>query len=179
MELTTDNRNIIDFYKHWSTEAIKGDLDTKRHNFSVVVSNEINDFNLGGIIRSSNAFLSREVIIVGRRQYDRRGTVGAHNYENLRHVRRTDDFVVEPGSTVIGFDNIPGAVPVESFSWPNGHVYLVFGQETVGIMEPLLSRCDKMCYIIQYGSVRSLNVSVAAGIAMYALCSSRIKAGGT
>lgn len=168
-----DTRNVIDFYKHWSIEAIKGDLDVKRHNFSVVISNDFHDMNIGTVIRNANAFLAREVIIVGRKKYDRRGTVGTHLYENLRHVRCVDDLQIDPGSVVIGIDNIEGAEPIEKFTWTERHIYLVFGQETVGIQEPLLSRCDHVCYITQYGSVRSLNVGVASGIAMYALCSHR------
>lgn len=167
-----EGRNIIDYYAAWSVDAIKGDLDTKRHNFSVVAANDINDFNLACVIRNSNAFLAKEVIIVGRRSWDRRGSVGTHIYENLKHVRNTDELVIETGSVVIGIDNVPGAQPIETFSWPDQHIYLVFGQETVGIKEPLLALCDHMLYIKQYGSVRSLNVGVASGIAMFALCQS-------
>jgi tRNA G18 (ribose-2'-O)-methylase SpoU len=166
-------RNVIDFYQAWSTEAIKGDLDAKRHNFSVVVANDIHDMNLGTVIRNANAFLAKEVIIVGRKSYDRRGTVGTHHYENLKHVREVEELVIDTNSCVIGIDNVDGAEPIENFSWPDQHVYLVFGQETVGIKEPLLTICDKICYITQYGSVRSLNVGVASGIAMYALCANR------
>jgi tRNA G18 (ribose-2'-O)-methylase SpoU len=173
-----DKRNLIDFYKFWTVDAIKGDLDAKRHNFSVVVANEINDFNLACVVRNSNAFLAKEVIIVGRKQWDRRGAVGTHIYENLKHVRSVDDLVIESGSVVIGVDNVDRAEPIETFSWSNKHIYLVFGQETVGIKEPLLSLCERMCYIRQYGSVRSLNVGVASGIAMYALCVN-LKGGGT
>lgn len=169
----TDTRNVIDYYKHWVIEAIKGDLETKRHNFSVVISNDFHDMNIGTVIRNANAFLAREVIIVGRKKYDRRGTVGTHLYENLQHVRTADELEVEPGSVVIGVDNVEGAEPIEKFSWTERHAYLVFGQETVGIQEPLRKHCQHMCYITQYGSVRSLNVGVASGIAMYALCSHR------
>jgi len=47
----------------------------------------------------------------------------------------------------------------------------VLGQEQVGIPDELVALCDDMIYIPQYGSVRSLNVGVASGIAMYDLCS--------
>ena len=44
--MQTDNRNITDFFKYWTDDAIKTNLDTKRHNFSVLVQNVIKDFNL-------------------------------------------------------------------------------------------------------------------------------------
>lgn len=165
-----DTRNVIDYYKYWTTDAIKADLDEKRHDFSVVVSNEFNDFNLGTVIRNANAFLASEVIVFGKKKFDRRGTVGTHLYENLRHVKFVEELCLPHGSVVVGVDNVEGAEPIEEFSWPKGHVVLAFGQESIGLQEPLLSLCDRMVYIRQYGSVRSLNVGVASGIAMYTYC---------
>jgi tRNA G18 (ribose-2'-O)-methylase SpoU len=163
-------RNVLDIYKNWSLEAIKGDLDTKRHNFSVVITNDFHDMNIGTVIRNANAFLAKEVIIVGKKKYDRRGTVGTHLYENLKHVRTVEELDFLEGSKVIGVDNVENALSIENYSWPNDHFYLVFGQEQVGIRDSLRSLCHQMVYINQYGSVRSLNVGVASGIAMYAIC---------
>jgi len=167
----TETRNIIDYYHYWTTEAIKADLDQKRNNFSILVSNQFNDFNLGTVIRCSNAFLAKEVIIYGRKSYDRRGTVGTHLYENLRHVRWIDELVIPENSLIVGIDNLPGAVPLETFDWPaDRHVVMTLGQEQLGLPEEVASICEHLVYIKQYGSVRSLNVGVAAGIAMYDYC---------
>ena len=168
----TDNRNVTNYYKYWETDAIKADLDTKRHNFSVLCVNIQGDFNLGSVIRNSNAFLAKEVIIYGKRQFDRRSTVGTHLYSNLRHVKLTDDLdSVIKDSVLIGMDNVSSAIPIESFNWPTDqHVIMAFGEENSGLPPELLDRCDKICYITQYGSVRSLNVGCASGIAMYDYC---------
>ena len=83
-----DNRNIIDYYKYWKTDAIKADLDSKRNNFSILISNDFHDFNIGSVIRNANAFLASQVIIVGKKQFDRRGTVGTHTYENMKYVQK-------------------------------------------------------------------------------------------
>jgi tRNA G18 (ribose-2'-O)-methylase SpoU len=164
-----ESRNIIDHYHYWKTDAIKADLDQKRHNFSVLISNKLNDFNLGTVIRNSNAFLGKEIIIYGRRNWDKRGSVGTHNYENLSYVREIDDLKFGE-STVIGIDNVSNAVPIDDFIWPTNHVIMVFGQEQVGITEELAKLCEKFVYIRQFGSVRSLNVGTASGIAMYDYC---------
>lgn len=174
-----DTRNVIDFYKNWELDAIRGDLDEKRHDFSILISNEFNDFNIGTVIRNSNAFLSKEVIIYGRRKWDRRGAVGTHLYENLKHVRQIEDLSFAPGTTLVGIDNIPGAVPLETFVWPSGPVVMVFGQEGIGLTEDLLGLCNHLVYIKQYGSVRSLNVGCASAIAMYDYCQKHVTVGGT
>lgn len=163
-----DSRNIINHYKYWETEAIKADLDSKRHNFSVLISNKFHDFNIGSVIRNANAFLAAEVIIYGRRKYDKRGTVGTHNYTNFKFVKEEDDLQqIISGKFVVGIDNVEQAKPIESYEWPDEHILLCFGQEDVGLPDEILSKCQDIVYITQYGSVRSLNVGVASGIAMY------------
>lgn len=170
-----ETRNVIDYYHYWKTEAIKADLDSKRHNFGALVSNVLNDFNIGSVIRNANAFLAREVIIYGRGAWDRRGSVGTHLYSNLRHVKVTDDLAAAiSGYRVVGFDNVPGSKPVEDFAWDGDKPYLmIFGQEQTGVPEELLSVCHDVLYIKQYGSVRSLNVGCASAIAMYDYCRKR------
>lgn len=170
MLTSTDNRNVLDVYKYWTTEAIKADLDTKRHNFSVLISNKFNDFNIGSVIRNANAFLAKEIIIYGRRKFDPRGTVGTVHYENFRHVKVVEELVF-PDSVIVGMDNIPSAKPIETFEWPKDkHVIMAFGQEQSGLPEEIINICHHMVYIRQYGSVRSLNVGCASAITMFDYC---------
>ncbi len=165
-----DTRNVIDVFKYWTEEAIKADLRTKHHNFSVLVSNQFNDFNLGTVIRNANAFCAKEVIIYGRKQYDKRGTVGSHLYTDLKHVKFQEELDLSD-CLVVGVDNIDGSVPIESFEWPaDKHVVMIFGQESTGLTPDLIAMCHHIVYIKQYGSVRSLNVGCASAITMYDYC---------
>ena len=45
---------------------------------------------------------------------------------------------------------------------------LVFGQEGPGLSEPMRAECAAVLHIEQFGSTRSINAGVAAGIAMHA-----------
>lgn len=165
-----DTRNILNKYKYWETEAVKADLDTKRQNFSVLCTNIQGDFNIGSIIRNANAFLAKEVIIYGKKKWDRRGAVGTHNYTNFNHVREADDLpaLFSQYDRIIGVDNVDNAVPIESYKWDaNNNILICFGEENSGLTEEVVSLCDDVVYIQQYGSVRSLNVGCASGIVMY------------
>lgn len=178
-----ETRNIIDHYHYWDHEAIMADLDTKRNNFTVICANVENDFNISTVIRNSNAFLANEVWIYGRKQYDRRGTVGTHLYTKFRHVKTIDDISHQIADLkkrngenihVVCIDNIPNSHNITNFLWGNGtnaHVVMIFGQEQIGVPKELIEICDDVVYIPQYGSVRSLNVGTASGIAMYDYCS--------
>jgi len=181
-----ETRNIIDYYHYWNDDAIRADLDDKRFNYSVVCCNIGNDFNIATVIRNANAFLAKEVLIYGHKKYDRRGTVGTHHYTNFRHVRDIDSLSVfldmhssgygdKSGGRkvrVIGIDNVPEAKDVNAYTFdPNIHYIMVFGQEQIGIPSDVLSMCDDVLYIPQYGSVRSINVGCASSIIMNQYCS--------
>ena len=67
-------------------DAIVADLDTRRHPFAVAIENWQHDLNIGTVVRTANAFLAREVIIVGRRRWNRRGAMVTDRYQHIRYV---------------------------------------------------------------------------------------------
>lgn len=156
--------NVIDQYKYWETDAIKADLDTKRHNFHALCVNIQGDFNIGSVIRNANAFLAKSVIIYGRKQYDRRGAVGTQNYTHFKHVVEVENV---PRYPIIAIDNVDGAVSINDFSWPSEEFIMAFGEEQSGLPQEILTIAQAVVYIPQYGSVRSLNVGCASAVAMY------------
>lgn len=178
--MNMETRNLIDHYKYWTDDAIRADLETKRHNFSVICCNIGNDFNIATIIRNANAFLAKEVVIYGNKKYDRRGTVGTHHYTNFRHVKSIDNlgsYIEEIVSQyegkikLLGIDNVCEAKDVNAFDFdPNVHYIMIFGQEQIGVPKDVLDMCDDLLYIPQYGSVRSINVGTASGIIMNNYC---------
>jgi tRNA G18 (ribose-2'-O)-methylase SpoU len=171
-----ETRNVLDHYAYWKHDAILADLDSRRHNFSVLCCNLYNDFNIASVIRNSNAFLSREVLLYGSKQYDRRGTVGTHHYTRFRHLPEYDEVrAYLSDKFVVGIDNVPDSQPIEQYEWPTDkHVVMVFGQEQVGVPVEILDLCDVTLYIKQYGSVRSLNVACASAVAMYDYCNKTV-----
>lgn len=161
-----DSRNIIDHYKYWKVDAIKAALDKNRHPFHVLCSNLGNDFNIASIIRNGNAFLTKQVYIYGRRSYDKRGAVGTYNYEHISFLKE-GELDKLPKIPIVAMDNVDRAVSIVDFQWPEGEFIMAFGQEQIGLPNEILDIAEHIVYIPQYGSVRSLNVATAAGIAMY------------
>jgi tRNA G18 (ribose-2'-O)-methylase SpoU len=178
--MNTETRNLIDHYHYWNTDAIVADLETKRFNYSVLCCNIGNDFNISTVVRNANAFLAKEVVIYGNKKYDRRGTVGTHHYTKFRHVKGIEDlgsYIEETISKyegkvkLLGIDNVPEAKDINTFDFdPSVHYIMIFGQEQIGIPANVLSICDDLLYIPQYGSVRSINVGTASGIIMNNYC---------
>ncbi|SDF35452.1 SpoU rRNA Methylase family protein [Blastococcus aurantiacus] len=165
-----DRRNVVDRYRYWTVPAIVADLDRRRHEFSVAIENFGHDLNIGTVVRTANAFLAAEVHIVGRRRWNRRGAMVTDRYQHLRHHADVGGLLaaaVEEQRQVVAVDNSPGAVPIETADLPR-RCLLLFGQEGPGLSEEARAGADLTVSIAQFGSTRSINVGVAAGIAMHA-----------
>jgi len=165
-----DRRNVVDRYRYWLHEAIVADLDVLRHPFHVAIENWQHDFNIGSVVRTANAFAAREVHIVGNKRWNRRGAMVTDRYQHVRHHPTVEEFVAwahGEGLAVIGIDNLPGSVPLETYALPATCV-LVFGQESVGLTDAVREAADATLAIAQYGSTRSINAGAAAAIAMHA-----------
>ncbi|WP_246222439.1 TrmH family RNA methyltransferase [Phytoactinopolyspora limicola] len=165
-----DRRNVVDRYRYWSREAIVEDLDRRRHSFHIAIENWQHDFNIGSVVRTANAFLAAEVHIVGRRRWNRRGAMVTDRYQHVRHhvdLAAMAEWARQRELPVIGVDNLPGAVPLETFDLPRACV-LLFGQEGPGLSDAAREHVDVCLSIAQFGSTRSINAGAAAAIAMHA-----------
>jgi tRNA G18 (ribose-2'-O)-methylase SpoU len=165
-----DRRNVVDRYRYWTVESIVADLAPRRHEFVVAIENWQHDLNIGTVVRTANAFAAAEVIIVGNRRWNRRGAMVTDRYQAIGHVPSAEALRAladERGLALVAIDNHPGSLPLESAQLPRRCV-LLFGQEGPGLTPSALEAADVAYSIAQYGSTRSINAGVAAGIAMHA-----------
>ena len=164
-----DRRNVVDRYRYWSREAVVADLDTRRHEFHVAVENWQHDFNIGSVVRTANAFQAREVHIVGRRRWNRRGAMVTDRYQHVRHHPDLESFAAwatTEALPVVGVDNLPGSQPLEQTRLPRACV-LLFGQEGPGLSEAARAQLTLVVSVAQFGSTRSINAGAAAAVAMH------------
>lgn len=69
---------------------------------------------------------------------------------------------------LVGLEQSGGSVMISDYT-PRDEFVLVLGEEVEGINHDLLSACEDIVEIPMQGAKESFNVSVAAGIALYAL----------
>ena len=161
--------NVVDEYKGLMLEHIKADLSTKRLPFTSVLINLTHDYNKSVAVRNHNAFAGKDVWFVGRKQWDKRGAVGTYHYEDIHYADCWDTFVLhKPDGPIICVENVGSSkqVSLGSFDIPENSIF-VYGEEKSGIPQEILDSADFIISIPMWGSVRSLNVSVASGIIMY------------
>lgn len=129
--------------------------------------------NLGAIVRTSLAAGALGVVIPERRAAGLSDTVERASAGALAHLRvarvknlvRAMEETKEAGYWLVGLDERAGKNYTEvDFKGPTG---VVLGREGEGLHELTRKRCDFLVSLPTMGPVRSLNVSVAAGIVLF------------
>jgi 23S rRNA (guanosine2251-2'-O)-methyltransferase len=154
--------------------ALKDLLGAKGTSSLLVLLDGIEDpHNLGAIIRTSLAAGANGVIIPERRAAGlsdtvERASAGALTHLPVARVKnlvRSMEEMKEAGYWLIGLDERAEKNYTEvDFK---GSVGIVLGGEGEGLHELTRKRCDFVVSIPTSGPVRSLNVSVAAGIVLF------------
>lgn len=164
-----DARNVQDTYRYWKADAIKEDIFQRAHELEVAIENVDRDFNMGTIVRTANAFAVRRLHIVGRKQWNKRGAMMTDVYLDVVYHASVEAFlddIKERGRSLVAIETGETSVSLSQTTLPENAV-LLFGSEASGISAGLQAAADHIVSIEQFGSTRSLNVGVAAGIALY------------
>lgn len=170
MENKTDTRNLQDEYKGMPNEAVFAALEEKRTGLEVAIENVEHDFNVGTIVRSANNFNVQRVHIIGRRKYNRRGAMCTDKYLEVVYWPDVESFYANQRARnreVVAIENHDERVKPLSKKVFVQETTLLFGSEGNGLTEEALKLADDVREIESFGSTRSVNVGVAAGIAMY------------
>ena len=163
-----DTRNLIDEYKGLSNEQVFAELAKSRTPLEIAIENVEHDFNIGSIVRTANSFNVAKVHIIGKKKYNRRGAMCTDKYLKILHHPTVEDFLKtqENRELVAIENNVKTAQPFHQKQF-NPKTTLIFGSENNGVTKELLAKAHDVRYIESFGSTRSVNVGVAAGIAMY------------
>ncbi len=152
----------------------------------VVLGNIRSVHNVGSIFRTADGAGFRRVVLCGitpspTDRFDRvrsdfaKVSLGAEenvSWERMDGVAGAVGSLRGDGFTVIAVEQSPKSfrhdeIPSELIA--GGRVALVLGEEVGGIPEETLALCDGVLELPMLGVKKSLNVSVAFGVAAYAL----------
>ncbi len=158
----------------------------KEKSIYLVLHNVRSAYNVGAIFRTADGAGIKHIYLTGYTPAPPDGTrlyttkpermiiktaLGANDFVPWSQHQNFSDVVAELKKdhvTIVALEQGEYSVDYRSYD-PVGDIALVLGNEPVGIDEEALGQCDVMIDIPMHGQKKSLNVSVAAGIAMYGL----------
>jgi tRNA G18 (ribose-2'-O)-methylase SpoU len=154
----------------------------------VIAHNIRSTHNVGAIFRTSEGFGVSKIILSGYTPYPRiaKDTRLPHIADKLTsqiHKTALDAETIVPfeyqeipdiaslrtaGYRIVGLEQDTRSIMLQDYHSPE-KIALILGEEVEGITDDLRSLCDDLIEIPMVGKKESFNVSVATGIALYAL----------
>ena len=152
-------------------------MDRLPHPIAVVAHDLRSAHNVGSIFRTSDAAGLQHVYLTGITPGpEHRGVaktaLGAQDAVPWTAEPDVDALLARlraEGYTVAALERTPDAIPPQAVPLDAFPLVLVLGNELDGVPERLLEAADIVVGLPQWGMKASLNVSVAFGIAAYAL----------
>lgn len=132
--------------------------------------------NVGSFFRTADAFGVKKIYLCGYtgvppRKEISKVALGAENtvpWEKRAQTWKVVEELQARGVQVVALEQTKKSVPINKWK-PRFPVAIVVGNEVNGVSSGVLRRVNKVVHIPMLGQKESLNVSVAAGIALYAL----------
>ena len=154
----------------------------------VIAHNIRSTHNIGSIFRTCEGFGVSKIIISGYSPYPKlptdtrlphlvekltnqihKSALGAEAMVPFEHSENIDfEVLKKSGYAIIGLEQDESSVMINKFVKPS-KIALVLGEEVYGLTDEIRKQCDSLVEIPMSGKKESFNVSVAAGIALYAL----------
>jgi len=132
-------------------------------------------YNVGSMFRTADGALVEKIFLCGYTGYPPRKEIdktalGAQETVHWRHFSDPVEAVAVlkgEGRHVFGLEIAENSRAYTSLQPEDFPLVLLVGNEVDGIGDALLAHCDGVLEIPQYGIKHSLNVSVAAGVALF------------
>ena len=181
-ELAHNHQGLVAFasaYQYSTVEAMLEEAAAKNEDpFLILLDGVTDPHNLGAIIRSAECVGAHGVIVPERRSVGLtpaavKASAGAVEHMKVARVvnlSRTIDELKARNIWTYALDM--DGVDYEKVNFKGG-VALVVGSEGEGVSRLVVEHCDQKVSLPMAGHIDSLNASVAAGIMMYRVLSSR------
>jgi len=152
-------------------------------NFYLILPDIRSCHNVGAMFRTADACKVTKLFLVGytpdppKPQIDK-VSLGAEKWVPWEHRARMKPLITslkKKKVLIVGLEKTAESDKIEDlrFKINDCDIALIVGNEVEGISSEILKMCDIVVHIPMYGRKESLNVSIAAGIAMYVINSKR------
>ncbi len=146
------------------------------HSIILLAYNIRSLWNVGSLFRSCDCFAVEKLILAGytatppRREISKTA-LGAEEWipwEKTEETLLAIEQLRREDWHIVALEQSEKSISLEHYTAPE-KVCLIVGHEVLGVSEDILSVCDDIVHIPMLGKKNSLNVAVAAGIALHTL----------
>ncbi|NND63552.1 MAG: RNA methyltransferase [Flavobacteriaceae bacterium] len=131
--------------------------------------------NIGSVFRTADAFLIEKIYLCGitatpPHKDIQKTALGATESVEWEYVENTVELVRKLKSedvSVMAVEHAENSIPLNDFEPQLMKYAFVFGNEVKGVQQAVVSECDGVIEIPQYGTKHSLNISVSAGVVVW------------
>jgi len=150
--------------------------DAKKTKVRIVLDNIRSLNNIGSVFRTADAFLIEKIYLCGitakpPHKEIHKTALGATDSVDWVYASDTLALLQElkkEGCITIAVEQAESAVLLQDFAPLPEHSYvLVFGNEVKGVDQRVVSACDVVLEIPQFGTKHSLNISVSVGVVVW------------
>ena len=164
-----------------SHEQICVELNARRLPVSVAIFGSLNEFNIGGMIRSAHNFTVKEIHLVEVEWFYKKGALSTYKYEKnqIRRWPTLAEFLVgTENRNLVALEKRDGLPSKDlcSYVWPENPI-LFFGSEKTGVPDVILEAAKDVVSIPMMGLNNDHNVTSACSIVLYDFYSKYIKIG--
>lgn len=147
-----------------------------KHKMVLVVDNVRSMHNVGSFFRTADSFLLEAIYLCGFTPVPphrdiQKTALGATETVTWHHAANTVEVVQQlrqNGYTLVALEQVKDSTLLNQLNLPAAQpIALIVGNEVDGVQQAVLELCQVVAEIPQFGSKHSLNVSVAAGIAIW------------
>ena len=148
-----------------------------------VLENIRSAYNIGSVFRTADAFLLEGIYICGYSAFPphkeiKKTALGAEetvHWKHFKNIKEAIDELKMEGYKIFAVEQAAGSIKLNQFTGAVEKLAVVFGNEVTGVEQSTIEMADGCIEIPQMGMKHSLNISVAAGIVLWELISSRIE----
>lgn len=140
----------------------------------LVLHNIRSTHNVGSIFRTADAMGIKKIYLTGFTPDPAQKTaLGAEKYveyERFKNIHRLIPSIKSQGFFIVSLEQGKKTINIQKFSKRRiKKIALILGNEVRGISKSILKKSDAVVEIPMKGKKESLNVSVAGGMALYAM----------
>lgn len=151
--------------------------------FVAVLENVRSAYNVGSVLRTSDAFLLQAVYTTGYTAHPphkeiKKTALGADETVTTQHFKNAAEAIEmlrNDGFKIYAAEQTEGSILLHQFDFnKTDKIAIVFGNEVTGVEQSTIAICDGCIEIPQLGMKHSLNIATAAGVVLWELVRRRL-----